>query len=723
MTDDPLAVTIDSLSPSVLPESGPVTITGTVTNVDDETWTGINLYPLISQSPPMTALDELNAAAAADPELPVGGRIVEVVEQVEALAPGQTAPYALRVSSGLLDEYQGVYQDQPGISWLGVHALGTSSDGIDTLNDGKARTFVPRLDTETNLLGGDLGRLDTALVLQLRRRVGHTVDGRVAEPEHWGAELAPTGRLRSIVDFGAAAGDRPVTWLVDPAVPDAVRRLMGGNPGRLPPAPDPDEEEPSDGPGQTPSEAPSQTPSQTPSESPGEDPGEDPGTPGTSAADGDPSSGDQPAPGGADDGSDQPVDPARLPADAEAWLTRLTQSLQGKQILALPYGDVDASAAASEGHGDLLRAAQQEGLNAIAGMGLQATPVVASPNGYLAPEAVGTVADGTTVLVSDRAVAETGMVAVGDTGRSLVVSSSTAVAGGPGPDDPEATVAMRQRLLSEAALRLLSGDERPLVAVLPKTWSPDDVTSFFSGLDQDWLNLTTLDGIDQTADATVALEQVDYPEQQRDIQLDEAVFDAADDLRSAGGLLQSVLPPELAVGAEITREAYADTAYGNRTRPNTVRAAATGSAAWVEQTLSRISLTTLRSVTLTGDTGKFPLTIHNGLDVPVTVAVSADPGGYLSVELPGPVTVNPGERFPLRPVAKTERIGAHNLALTLTNSEGEPIDEPIDLPVRSNQVSLIIWLVMIGGAVILFGVGGFRFLRRQRRKREAEWAE
>ena len=35
-----------------------------------------------------------------------------------------------------------------------------------------------------------------------------------------------------MVDFGAAAGSRPVTWLVDPAVTDTVRDLVAGNPPR-----------------------------------------------------------------------------------------------------------------------------------------------------------------------------------------------------------------------------------------------------------------------------------------------------------------------------------------------------------------------------------------------------------------------------------------------------------------------------------------------------------
>ncbi|NHA00993.1 hypothetical protein G5V59_16850 [Nocardioides sp. W3-2-3] len=49
--DAPLAITIDALSPAVLPRSGPLVISGEVTNTDLETWTGISLYPVFSAGP------------------------------------------------------------------------------------------------------------------------------------------------------------------------------------------------------------------------------------------------------------------------------------------------------------------------------------------------------------------------------------------------------------------------------------------------------------------------------------------------------------------------------------------------------------------------------------------------------------------------------------------------------------------------------------------------
>ena len=58
----------------------------------------------------------------------------------------------------------------------------------------------------------------------------------------------------------------------------------------------------------------------------------------------------------------------------------------------------------------------------------------------------------TTVLLSDRAVARGRTPAVASyQGRKVVFYSSAVLKGGPGPDDPLAPVAVRQRILSEAA--------------------------------------------------------------------------------------------------------------------------------------------------------------------------------------------------------------------------------------------------------------------------------
>ena len=108
----------------MIPESGNVTITGTVTNTTAETWLGVNVYPLTSDSLSMTSVAELDAAAQALPDQVIGERIVEVSDHIDQLVPGEVQPYTLRVPRRYLGRTEGVH-------WLGVHALGENAAGRD----------------------------------------------------------------------------------------------------------------------------------------------------------------------------------------------------------------------------------------------------------------------------------------------------------------------------------------------------------------------------------------------------------------------------------------------------------------------------------------------------------------------------------------------------------------------------------------------------------------
>jgi hypothetical protein len=215
-----LSVTIDALSPSYLPANGPVRVNGTLTNNTDEAWVAINLHLFVG-STPITSSGELAEATDLDPAEPVGDRITApgTFDTVTSLQPGASAQFSIKVSRSDL----GV--TQPGVYWFGVHALGQSSEPRDDIADGRARTFLP-------LVPRGSGSVNTALVIPIRREVRYAPGGRIIDVHGWARTLESGGSLRSLVDFGAAAGSRPVTWLLDPAVPDAVRDLVGGNPPR-----------------------------------------------------------------------------------------------------------------------------------------------------------------------------------------------------------------------------------------------------------------------------------------------------------------------------------------------------------------------------------------------------------------------------------------------------------------------------------------------------------
>ena len=128
-TGDPLVVHIDTISP-VVPREGDVVIGGTVTNVSDDTFTRINLHAFSSQSP-LTDATTLSASAAIDPTEYVGPRVTEpgTFDTVDVLEPGESAPFTDSVPVELLG-----IPDEPGVYWIGIHALG---DGAEPRDDQK----------------------------------------------------------------------------------------------------------------------------------------------------------------------------------------------------------------------------------------------------------------------------------------------------------------------------------------------------------------------------------------------------------------------------------------------------------------------------------------------------------------------------------------------------------------------------------------------------------
>ncbi|HET9761548.1 MAG TPA: hypothetical protein VFP51_17465, partial [Nocardioidaceae bacterium] len=70
-TATPLKVSVETLTPAVVPAKGRVTVTGRVTNRSNETWTDLKAY-MFTSSTPITDQTGLAEAAATDETTSVG---------------------------------------------------------------------------------------------------------------------------------------------------------------------------------------------------------------------------------------------------------------------------------------------------------------------------------------------------------------------------------------------------------------------------------------------------------------------------------------------------------------------------------------------------------------------------------------------------------------------------------------------------------------------------
>ena len=342
-------------------------------------------------------------------------------------------------------------------------------------------------------------------------------------------------------------------------------------------------------------------------------------------------------------------------------------------------------------------------------------PAVASPSGFLSEAALSLVGDSATVLMDDRSFPDGPPSAAQAGDARLVPTSSGAAAGGPGPNDPLSLIALRQRILSEAALRSLDDPLQPLVVVLPRKFSPAAATGFFEGLDLDWLRLVHVSDIAERRGRRVDPTSLRYPRVEANRQLDAANFAAASSLVRAGESLQRVLSENKSIAGDVVAEALTDVSYASRRRPNAVRASADRSRAWIAERLRSVSIDTPPGVTLSGAAGKFAATVTNGLDEPATVRIQAVTGDAISISGPMSVELGAGAQTTVLLNATATELGVHNVTLVLTDAAGHPLGSSDTVPIRSAQVSRVIWLILGAGIGLLFTAIGARLVRRVRK--------
>lgn len=719
--DAPLEITIDALTPGLLPRKGPLVVRGTVTNVDLEAWDRINLYPMFGAGPGcvgcppgMTTEDELKDAVATDPESQVGVRDThhpDVSMQIATLGPGETADYAIRIPQKVL---RGVFANPTtGVYWFGVHALGENAQGRDQLADGRARTFLPYVAP------ADSTRVQTAVVVPLRGRVAHSAAGELGRTERWESYLSPQGTLGGPLAFGTASGTAPVTWLVDPAVPDAVSQLAAGNPTRavapIVPLPEPDAGE---------------------SPTAGADESDDVPTD-DSSPDGGTTLGD--APGSPTLAADDP-----LVRSAQSWLGQAQGALSHNDVALLPYGDPDLAAAAHS-LPSIYAAARQQATPTLDAWGITGTPAVMAPNGYLDAAAISRVDDDTTILLGEQEFAEADFPNGPPIGglvdkRPVVVTATPTAKGGPGPDDALAPVALRQRLLSEAVIRVLaaeeSGSSRPVPIVLPVPQGVDaaGAREFWTGLDPALIDLVDLStvthanalaagGSDLAASRQIDTDQLTYPSTQKIHQLETDVFPQAGGLIRAGRSFQRLLGDGYAItttgttgavgGTDLVGEALAGTSYAMRgdadAAPRLGR-----SRTWVDDQLGQVSIDAPPGVTLSSSSGNFNVALANGLDQAVTVKIQVSSDSAASIEVADSIVLAAHSRASIPVRAVMHGNGVHNVRLQVTDLDGVPIGAEDELPIRSGQVGAVIWVIIGTGAGILFLAIGIRLFRRFR---------
>ena len=672
----PLAVSIESLTPSTVPRRGRVTVTGEITNRSESVWTDLKVY-LFASGAPMTTSDELEEATGTPETLEVGGRITApgLYDDVDDLAPGESTSYTLSVPRDELPF------DQPGVYWLGVHVLGTNEEGRIEGADGRARTFIASMDPRGP-------RTSLAVVLPLRDRVARRSDGRLAHVVSWNRMVGEDGRLSRLLGLARAGSGVPLTWVVDPAVLEATRSLAEGNPAfDLAPTDEPSPEE-------------SPTPESVVTESPG-------------PVDG----------GNADDPSDEVSRVAAEAQQASDWLTDFAELAREQTVLTLPYGDIDVATLMRGEFGDTYDRAVELGTLTIEDIGLDTRPVVAPPDGLLPNAALTKLDPRTNLLLSERAVDTDATKVRLSQGTEAIVTSDVARIGGPTPTPAFDALALRQRILGEAAVHALSDDtSQPLVVPLPERWDPGadwQDASFFGGLDVPWLRLVDVPYAAAVSAADDHEGRLAYPRRARRSEIPVANVLATQELHAAGSILSDLLTRNDSVDEEVGRAAMLGSSTTARDRPRRALVRTRHISEEVHRRLRRVYVEGSPLVTMSSETGNFSVTVVNGLREPVTVGIDVETGSdALTIRAPDLVSLGPGQRASVRLGARATGTGVHSVRIVPTTEDGRPLGSSTRVKVRSSQVGLVIWLIIGTGGVVFVAAIGARIRRRVRARQQ-----
>ncbi len=656
--DAGLVVTMDSITPGYLTPGEPINVRGSITNLDDHVWRDLQVYLVMSPSP-MTTKEQLVAALDSPATAYSGNRVADpgLYLQLGSLRPGGSASYDLDVPFGRL----GLLSRTPGVHSIGVHVIATDENGVRNSSEatGRARSFIPLMPRSVD------NPVDLSLLWPFEAHVPRAGDGTYVDAGGLTAQVASGGYLRRMLDMALAAGEVPVTVVADPAVLDALVRITDGSTCLSRDRPD---------------VAASATPQ--------------------------------------DQASSEESPQQRV---AREFLRDFLSLARTQSLWTQGYGRPDLTALATRQRSGLRHAVDAATASTLAGLDLSARRI------YLPTELVDAEAlsrtEAVTVLTADQLsgwqLDDGPVVSLPTTGQpfDVIVSDRTLTDGGPAPEPVDTALQVRQRLLSESALLSLGASanaDAGMVFIASSSWDPGPTwpsAGFFAAFDAPWIQPTQLDTqvAQPPSNARVSrtAAQVDA--------LSPVLLDTGADIARRARVLSAVTGGDAALGTCYEEAAALAVSEYWRSDPATGQALANQALQDVTGQLAGITVEGPDFVTLSSTSGRFPITITNGLEEPVSVGVriTADDGS-MSFDDIGPVDLRRGESTTFTVRTKAADVGVIGVSARLTTPTGRPFGPAAKFTLRTSVVGVVVWIAL-GTAAGLVVLAVARSVRRRGR--------
>ncbi len=648
-----LTVSLDKIKPTSLAPHKDLVLEGVVTNTGTRAWRDAQVY-LDIESQPATSRAALDAFRLNTEDF--GTRIIDFgrFDEIGRLRPGTTTRYTLSIPYGKLP----ISRD-PGVYHVGATVIAGDRDGT--------RSPVARVDTVIPLLpdasSGPVIPTGIVTLIPLTAAIPRQADGTFLD-ESLAQLISIGGQLHNLLDFIAAAPPSTLEVVLDPALRQAIEDMADGYHVR-------------------------------------------------SLAQ---VSAGQPGVAGAGQ------------ADAKRWLTELDAAVRNQDVVFMAWGSPDASALGAHALPGVVDAAVRASHRYATQQRI--TPTVASW-----PYAGASTRRG--LAVSSRAGAPL---------RIISQRSLTTLRGDPGPSYPPTQVLVPtavgqvtalvtrtdiagtrigpelsgpqflRDIVAEATVRSLDHEVRAIsVIAVPFGWDPGITTT--SGELAKAYGFPTV--LPETASSAAQQTAVPYAGgvamPKAVIPLPTELLSAIKALRDKGRIFTDLVNDENSAGPRFDQVlAASGTSLWRDDLPARVAVTDRATEESVRNT-AKVTVTGPTFVALSSATGRFPLTVTNGLSVPVTVEVVARAENpAVTVDAISPLTLDPGQRRDIEATARSDGSGLTGVRVRLTTTSHRPVGQPWTFDVRSTQIGVAIWVVMGIGAAILFGAAARRIVMRVR---------
>lgn len=653
--DDHLVVTIDRVGAGTLSKGRPLVVHGTVTNPSQAPWLQVQAYAQMSFDP-ATTLPGLEAFADVPADTGLGSPDLTSGEyaRLGTVRPGQAGSFVIRIPYRKL-----VISGSPGVYRLGIKVLATTADGVrDQADAARANTLLPLLPAKA----GSMTPVQAVTLLPMSAPVKRLDDGKFADDSLAGP-ISDGGRLSNVLAWALEAAPDTVQVAIDPALLAAVTDMSNGYRIASP------------------------------------------------------------------SGQAAPVG-GRGQAAATEWLADFERLAGQQHILLLPWGVPAANALARANLPGPVRAAV-----ASSEQFSSATRIGTGVAGWLTggrsgARAIGALrqAHADVQIVAQACLPELAgdetalrptpsLLDLTVDGQDVPVLVTATKVAGLETTPKTSALQVRQRLLADATARSMSGQsDRVAVNALPFTWNPgrplagqDLARAFTTPVLVGQSVLGALDRAGTTYDGPVRPPAGGAPS------LSPAVLSAVRQLRLTGGNLASILMPSADAERAFQRAfAMAGSAQW-LTYPATGAALIEQQATADREALAKVTVTGPPFVAMSSDSGRFPLTVTNGLDQTISVGLAVIPDDPALQIKPLPTFSLPaGQRRDIQVVSTADGSGVTSVRARLATTAGTPFGSTWRFDVRATQIGLVIWIVMGAGGVVLFTAAGYRIVNRLR---------